>query len=318
MTIVLWLYVAETFVLLNCFLLGAVFVIPRSWEVCMCVCVCTSPAHVSQVVWPSNPFWGESVWITSWGVVFSMSFLRRGSLVPQGSGVFSRHGSWMGLTFSFNFHTFMTCMVSGVSLQVEEPNFGATQTVEIIFIYDVHFLPAPCSSRGCFPVLPCCDDGLPTWGAPPLAVQLWGVQGRRGSTAWWCVVMMSSEELRLAKDCEIGHVHGLVDSAAHFVSHFVFWPVSPTRPWDWVQIWSLNLWCRPCVMILRSQRGVQFDFWFHKYVYCNFLFRLFHVLLKRVLRDELLTLSIVWSSFLRGAFTKFEDRGASCRGKWRM
>ena len=81
------------------------------------------------------------------------------------------------------FHTFMTCMVSGVSLQVEEPNFGATQTVEIIFIYDVHFLPAPCSSRGCFPVLPCCDDGLPTWGAPPLAVQLWGVQGRRGSTA---------------------------------------------------------------------------------------------------------------------------------------
>ena len=33
---------------------------------------------------------------------------------------------------------------------------------------------------------------------------------------------MSSEELRLAKDCEIGHVHGLVDSAAHFVSHFVF------------------------------------------------------------------------------------------------
>ena len=89
----------------------------------------------------------------------------------------------MGLTFSFNFHTFMTCMVSGMSLQVEEPNFGATQTVEIIFIYDVHFLPAPCSSRGCFPVLPCCDDGLPTWGAAPLAVQLWGVQGRRGSTA---------------------------------------------------------------------------------------------------------------------------------------
>ena len=80
-------------------------------------------------------------------------------------------------------YTFMTCMVSGTSLQVKDPNFGGTQTVEFIFIYDVHFLPAPCLSRGYFPVLPCCDDGLPTWGAPPLAVQLWGVQGRRGSTA---------------------------------------------------------------------------------------------------------------------------------------
>ena len=103
MTIVLWLYVAETFVLLNCFLLGAVFVIPRSWEVCMCVCVCTSPAHVSQVVWPSNPFWGESVWITSWGVVFSMSFLRRGSLVPQGSGVFFKTWIMDGFDIFFQF-----------------------------------------------------------------------------------------------------------------------------------------------------------------------------------------------------------------------
>ena len=66
-----------------------------------------------------------------------------------------------------------------------------------------------------------------------------------------------------------------------------FCVLSPTRPWDWVSIWSLKLWCRPCVMILRSQRGVQFDFWwFHEYVNCNPLFLLFHVLLKRVLRDE--------------------------------